>query len=74
MRANLIEASRTDDVAALLREVFAYVLQEAPTWLAGLDHDIPEEIEDANTWVADRMSAAGLAPSPARRAIKRQDR
>ncbi len=74
MRANLIEASRLDEVAALLREIFGYVLEEAPAWLAGLDHDIPEAIEDANTWPADRISAAGLAPARPSRGNKRRDR
>jgi hypothetical protein len=74
MRANLIEASRLDEVAALLRETFFYVLQEAPAWLEGLDHDIPEEIEDANTWIANRLSAAGLAPLRPLRTKKRRDR
>jgi hypothetical protein len=55
MRTHLIEASRLDEIAALLYEVFAYVLQEAPSWLEGLDHEIPEAIEDANTWLDARL-------------------
>lgn len=70
MRANLIEASRIDEVAALLREIFCYVLQEAPAWLAGLDHDIPEEIEDATTWFTDRLSVAERAALQALRTNK----
>lgn len=74
MRANLIEESRVDEVAALLREIFCYVLQEAPAWLADLEHDIPEEIEDANTWIADRLSVAGRTPLRPHPTNKRRDR
>ena len=56
---SLIETSQLDAIATLLREVFAYVLQEAPAWLSGLDHAVPETIDDANTWLKARL-AAGL--------------
>ena len=74
MRTSLIEAGRLDEVAEVLRENFYYVLLESQAWLAGLEHDIPEEIEDANTWMANRLSATGLAPPRPRRTNKRRDR
>jgi hypothetical protein len=52
---NLIAASQLEVIATLVREVFAFVLQEAPAWLSGLDHAVPETIDDANTWLEARL-------------------
>lgn len=57
---SLIAFDQFEDIAALLREASSCALQAASGWVDGIDHSIPDVLEDQDTWMQDRL--ARLSP------------
>jgi hypothetical protein len=53
---NLIPTDQFEDIALLLQETTAYALKSSAGWLSGIDHSIPEVLEDEDTWMQDRLA------------------
>lgn len=53
---NLIPLDQLEDIALLLQETSVYALKSASDWLSGIDHSLPEVLEDQDTWMQDRLA------------------